>query len=568
MKMRSMVIILLLIAAASFLAGYGVNHGSRSKSGGERRILYYVDPMNPAYKSDKPGIAPGCGMPLEPVYADQKGFDLGGSVLQKSMPPGTIRISSEKQQLIGVKLATVEKAPWTYTVRVLGRVTPDETLTYRLNGSTNGWIQEVSPVTTGSIVKKNEILATYSFYSSEYRTAILAYINIMKSTAAAKSTNPDKKAEQSASPGMISKEKGQRAREFENIRLTGRGEGISQVDYYKQLLLNYGISEAQLEGFKDTQSLLADIEIRSPIQGFILSRNVSPGYRFDRGTEFFRIADLSKVWILADLFENEASLFKPGLRVRMELPYQKRSLYGRVSAVLPQFDAASRTLKVRLIADNPGYVLRPDMFVNVELPVSSPPAIVVPNDAVLDSGLKKTIFVDRGNGFFEPREVATGRLLGERVEIIRGLTPGERIVISGNFLMDSEARLQLASAGITGKIGSDPVCRMNLDEDQARTAGNYREYHGRTFFFCSPECAAEFDKNPEKYAKLSQEPERKPLSKSQEAMTKGKPPEGMARPSGQAVQTKSVSNKALTRPKLSGSETEQKTMKATEGAHD
>ncbi len=210
------------------------------------------------------------------------------------------------------------------------------------------------------------------------------------------------------------------------------------------------------------------------------------------------------------------------MRVKMELPYQKKTLYAEVSPVLPQFDPATRTLKVRLEADNPGYVMRPDMFVNVELPVSGPPAIIVPVDAVLDSGLKKTVFVDRGNGFFEPRQVETGRSLGERVEIARGLMPGEKIVVSGNFLIDSEARMQQAAAGITGKIGRDPVCGMNIDEDRAKAEGNFLEYKGKTYFFCSPECRDDFGKDPERYLKAPRR--RGPCRRPVRGMPRRTPP--------------------------------------------
>ena len=145
--------------------------------------------------------------------------------------------------------------------------------------------------------------------------------------------------------------------------------------------------------------------------------------------------------------------------------------------------------------------MRPDMFVNVELPMSGPPAIVVPVDAVLDSGLKKTVFVDRESGYFEPRQVETGRSLGERVEIVQGLMPGEKIVVSGNFLIDSEARMQQAASGIIGKIGRDPVCGMNIDEDRAKAEGNFLEYKGKTYFFCEPQCREDFRKDPERYLK-------------------------------------------------------------------
>jgi YHS domain-containing protein len=285
------------------------------------------------------------------------------------------------------------------------------------------------------------------------------------------------------------------------------------------------MSELQIEEIGRTRQYTENIQLRAPAKGFVIVRNVSKGLRFDKGTELYRIADLSRVWILAEVFENEASFFKPGMLAKVELPYQKKTLYARMSNVLPQFDPATRTLKVRLVADNPGYAMRPDMFVNVELPVSGPPAIVVPVDAVLDSGLKKTVFVDRGNSFFEPRQVETGRLLGERVEIARGLMPGEKIVVSGNFLLDSEARMQKAAAGITGKIAHDPVCGMNVDEDSARAAGNYLEYRGQTYFFCDPKDREDFRKEPERYLKSSMA--QGGLPKSQGATTKKHTSHGM-----------------------------------------
>ncbi len=494
MKTHYRIILLVLVAAGSFLAGSWVTHyGSNHKATVERKIIHYVDPMNRSLKYDKPGIAP-CGMPLEPVYADQSTSAAEGTDPRTSMPPGTVRISVEKQQLIGVKVMTVEKAPWSHNLRVLGRVAPDETRVYRINAAVNGWIDAALPVTTGSLVKKNQLLAT--FYSLEYRSILQSYFNIIGSS---KSNSPTNKPEEPTTRYSAAQLKQMR----DTIRNLGQSTENSQNEYYKKNLFNYGMSEYQLEEMERTRKIPDVLEIRAPIPGFILSRNISPGLRFDRGVEFFRIADLSRIWIIADVFENEASFFKPGMRVKMELPYQKKTLYARMSNVLPQFDLATRTLKIRLEAENPGYTMRPDMFVNVELPVTGPPAIIVPVDAVVDSGLKKTVFVDRGNGYFEPRQVETGRSLGERVEIARGLMPGEKIVVSGNFLIDSETRMQQATAGITGKISRDPVCGMNIDEDRARTEGNYLEYKGRTYFFCDPKEREDFRKGPERYLKLS-----------------------------------------------------------------
>jgi RND family efflux transporter MFP subunit len=233
----------------------------------------------------------------------------------------------------------------------------------------------------------------------------------------------------------------------------------------------------------------------------VLARNAFTGLRFDRGTELFRIADLSKVWVLADVFENEAEYLKPGLQLKFTLPHQKKVFQAKVSDVLPQFDPATRTIKVRLEADNPGYALRPDMFVDVELPISLPPAIAVPADAVLDSGLKKTVFVDHGKGAFEPREVETGWRIGNRVEIVRGLKPGEQIVISANFLIDSESRLELAASGMYGTLTKDPVCGADVSINKAEKAGRKSTYQGKTYYFSFDECKEQFEKNPAHYVK-------------------------------------------------------------------
>jgi YHS domain-containing protein len=138
------------------------------------------------------------------------------------------------------------------------------------------------------------------------------------------------------------------------------------------------------------------------------------------------------------------------------------------------------------------------MFVDVEFPIQLPPAITVPVDAVLDSGLKKTVFVDRGNGFFEPRQVETGWRFGDRVEIVKGLMPGERIVISSTFLLDSESRMKMAASGMSKtaevRAAKDPVCGMDVDENKARAAGRVSEYRGKTYYFCADECKQQFDR--------------------------------------------------------------------------
>jgi membrane fusion protein, copper/silver efflux system len=274
----------------------------------------------------------------------------------------------------------------------------------------------------------------------------------------------------------------------------------AQITSAEDNLRALGMGDQQIQEIARTRKRSQDIVILSPVSGLVLSRNIYPGLRFERGTELYRLVDLSRVWILADLFQNEAHHFRPGVTARVAIPHQKISLPARVTDVPPQFDPATRTLKVRLEAANPGLVLRPDMFVDVELPVRLEAAVAVPADAVLDSGLRKTVFVDRGGGSFEPRQVETGWRMGDRVQVTRGLQPGERVVASGAFLLDSEARMKgaaAAKAAVSEAVAKDPSCGMEMDP--ARAAGK-AEYKGRIYYFCSRSCQETFEKDPARYA--------------------------------------------------------------------
>jgi len=329
------------------------------------------------------------------------------------------------------------------------------------------------PVTTGSLVQENELLA--SFYAPEFFSAMKAYLYGLRSLDRFQKSGKETK---------------------EQLELTD-----ANIENYRNALRNLGMTESQLDEIMRTKQGGDQVEIRAPAAGFILARNLTLGERFQRGTELYRIADLSRVWIVVDTYETEASSFKPAMQVRVSAPNLKKVYSALVAHVPARFDPTSRTLQVRLEADNPGLLLRPDMFVDVELPVNLPPAITVPADAVLDSGMKKTVFVDQGNGSFEPREVETGWRLGNRVEITKGLKPGERIVISGNFLIDSETRLELAAAGMIGTMSRDPVCGMSVSRTKAEKAGRKVKHGTVTYYFCSDECADQFNKKPAHYVK-------------------------------------------------------------------
>jgi Cu(I)/Ag(I) efflux system membrane fusion protein len=230
-----------------------------------------------------------------------------------------------------------------------------------------------------------------------------------------------------------------------------REDDILYANKAKLELLDLGVDETQLRQLAHEGKYIPNIQVRSPVTGLVIDRGVSPLEKVVRGTECFRVADLSRVWILADVFNTEAKYIQPGMRAQVSLPRQNNPIEAVVSEIFPEFDATTRTLKVRLEMNNPSYAFRPDMFVDVDFLIPLPPAIAVPAGAVLDSGRRKIVFISLGGGYFEPREVVTGWRFGDRVEIVKGLAPGEEIVFSGNFLIDSESRMKLATAGLMAK---------------------------------------------------------------------------------------------------------------------
>jgi Cu(I)/Ag(I) efflux system membrane fusion protein len=477
MSRRLLIALLVILVPLAFVAGRWLGRGGASTQPGGRTVLYYVDPMNPAFRSPTPGTAP-CGMPLEPVYSDG-----GGAVAGSALPAGAVSVRPDRQQLIGVQTAAVSHRPGARSLRLLGRVAPDELRLFRLSSVTAGWVREVSGPTTGSLVRKNEKLGTY--YSQELTGPQQAFVYALDAL--------DRFRESGANE--------------QQIEINERN-----VANARQVLLNLGMSEPQIQAVADSRQIAPLVEMRAPGSGVVLARNVALGQRFDPYAELFVIADLSRVWILADAFEGDEEILQPGLVARVAVPATGRTLQATVSRALPQFDPATRTLKVRLEAANPDLALRPGMFVDVEVEVETPPALVVPASAVLDSGSRRTVFVAQGEGTFVPRAVTTGRRYGAEVEILSGLEAGEAVVVAGNFLLDSESRMRSAgtqappatapkapdAAGAAGATADaiDPICGMAVDPAEARAAGLVSEHGGRSWFFCNPGCKKRFDVDP------------------------------------------------------------------------
>jgi Cu(I)/Ag(I) efflux system membrane fusion protein len=408
MTKRSASVVLLVLALGFGLGRWRDHTATAGAPAGPDRILYYHDPMHPGYRSDQPGKAPDCGMDLVPVYAR--------AAARPEPPdaqfPGAVNINPEKQQLIGVRLGEVERSSGAGTFRTLGRIVPDEARVFRLTAKVDGWVRQIFPDSTGSLVQKGQPLL--AIYSRDFQVAQQAYVFALNQLDRFKNGDePD-------------------AMDRLNRALT---EARSNLE-------GMGMSHPQIDEIAQTRKVLPTVHLVAPATGFIVSRNVSPEQRFDRGMDFYRIVDLSRVWILANVSERESRSLAPGAAASVATAELPDSVFqARVGNVLPQFDPVSRTLQVRLEAANPHFTLKPEMFVDLEFAVHTPPGLVVPQEAVMDSGLKKTVFVDRGEGRFERRTVQTGWRLGDRVQIVNGLKAGERIVVSGNFLVDSESRM-------------------------------------------------------------------------------------------------------------------------------
>ena len=275
------------------------------------------------------------------------------------------------------------------------------------------------------------------------------------------------------------------------------------------------MGEPQIRELRKTRQVTGDITLASPVDGIVLSRSISPLQLFEKGAELYRIGDLSKVWIIADVFSDEASALRPGAKATVLIRELSKTVTATVTDTPPLFDPASRTLKLRLESDNPGLLLRPDMFVDVEFRAPAPAGISIPIESVLDSGMQKIVYLETSDGVFEPRPVELGPSFGNRVTVKRGLSEGDRVVTAGNFLIDSESRMKpsvlrtvnenhdkanTTPAAAHNGMTVDPVCGMSLDRDKALADGHVETYRGETFVFCSDKCHKKFLQDSAKYA--------------------------------------------------------------------
>lgn len=374
----------------------------------ERKVLYWRSSMLPDVVSDKPGKDP-MGMDLVPVYADESESPAGK----------TIKIDPVTIQNMGIRTAAVKRGPLARTIRTVGRVDYNEQSLYFINTKFEGWIETLYVDQTGAQVERDQPL--FDVYSPRLYAAQEEFLAAQRGIERlAGSTLPE-------------------ARE-ESRRLLGAAR--KQLEYFD-------VSEDQIEALARSKQIQKTLTIHSPARGIVTEKSALEGVYLTPGMRLYTIADLSKVWVYVDVYEYQLPWVRVGQEARMTLPYVPgREFVGHVVYIYPYLEQMARVVKVRLEFENPTLELKPGMYANVTLRADlDRDALLIPREAYLDSGLRKVAFVDLGGGKFQPREVDVGVEAEEGwVEVRQGLDEGDRVVTSGQFLLDAESKLKEAIA--------------------------------------------------------------------------------------------------------------------------
>ena len=420
------------VLAAAIALAIGVTFGGRvsaifqhqptasqtTTAGTERKVLYWYDAMSPQHHYNKPGKAPD-GMDLVPQYAEGDTSQTGSAPTAAAMPAGTVKIAPEKQQLIGVRTGTVERQSLVRTVRTTGQLTSDETKLAHIHVKVNGYIDKGYVDYVGQLVKKGQPL--FTLYSPDLVATEEEYLIAKRGV----------------------KEMG--ASQFPDVAQGSQ----SLLRSTRERLKLWDISDEQIKKLDETGEVTKTLTFYSPVSGFVTDRKAFPQTAVTPDMDLYVISDLSTIWVNADVYEYEVPFVKVGQTADMQLSYYAGRIYtGRITYIYPTVDAVSRTVKVRIEFPNPNFDLKPQMFANVQLKINYGKQIVVPQEAVMDSGDKQYVFVVHLGGVFEPRVIQMGAKLEGNVVVLSGLNAGETIVTSGNFLIDSESRLKSAMAGM------------------------------------------------------------------------------------------------------------------------
>lgn len=386
-------------------------------SGGARKILFYRNPMNPDITSQSPA-KDSMGMDFVPVYEDEAKGGGGGN-----LPEGyaTVQVGMERVQLAGIQSATAVREAISHPVRAVGIVVPDETRVRRVQAKIEGWIEKLHTNFTGQMVTKGQPLL--DIYSPDLVATQREY--------------------------LLARAGVDRMKESPYQDARGMSSGLALAARTRLNL--FDVPESFIEELERTGKVQRTVTLNAPVSGYVTGKEIFEGTRVMPGMDLLTVTDLSRVWIEADLYEYEAQSVRVGQTAALETVADPGGkMKGRVAFIYPTFSPETRTLKVRFEFPNPGLRLKPQMYANVSLDLHSVTGVVIPDSALIETGVRQIAFVDSGTGSFEPREVKVGVRGNGKAQILSGVKAGEKVAVGANFLLDSESKLRAALTKMTG----------------------------------------------------------------------------------------------------------------------
>ena len=395
-------LILLLLALPWLISGCGKGKESNVHQGHSKETKQEAEKVDDEMK----------GLTMESLQKEGK---------MEEVTPGTVQISPERQQLIGVKFGTVEIKSLDKVIRTVGRVDYDEKRIVTVSPKIGGWIEDLFVDFTGRFVQQGEPLLT--LYSPELVSTQEEYLLALRA-----------KKELVKSP-------------FPEVA----GSGSSLAESARRRLKLWDINDDQIKALEESGQPRKTLTLYSPFSGIVLEKVAYKGMNVMPGMALFKLADLSVVWLYADIYEYELPFIRLGQQASIQLSYlQGENFTGKAIYIYPSLNPETRTAKVRFEIPNPHGKLKPEMYANVEIKVQLGRKLTVPEGAIIDTGIRQLAIIDKGSGYFEPREVKVGAKVDNYYEVIRGLKVGERVVTSANFLIDSESKLKEAVGGMAG----------------------------------------------------------------------------------------------------------------------
>jgi RND family efflux transporter MFP subunit len=418
-----------LIALAALLFG-ATSCWKNSGTGKQSKVDYWTCTMHPSVHEKEPGKCPICSMDLVPVMKETGGSSskqpphhdhaamLAGRPTGSDVttsPSGEFVVPIERQQQIGVRYAKVERKPLRHTIRAVGLIVPDKTRNWQFVSRVDGYVQKLYVTAPGQLVEKDAPLL--SIYSPDLLTSEREFVELLR---------------------MRDKAKSKDARETP-ARL---------IESAKRRLQLWNVTEEQITELEKTRKASDTLTLLSPFRGVVQSVPVEQGKNVKVGDTLVEVADLSVVWVWAEFYENELSMLSVDQKLAITAKsYPGEKFEGTLSVVNPFLDETKRTAKVRIDVANPDFKLRPGMYVNAELEMDMGEALTIPVSAIMPTGTRSVVFVDKGEGKLEPRIVHLGSKYGDIYEVQSGLRENERVVASANFLIDAESKVQGALKG-------------------------------------------------------------------------------------------------------------------------